>query len=91
MTTLTLHVVVTPDHIANGITEDPMACPIALAIGTYYPNVSYTYVEIFVTDDDDPYDGHSARAELPKIAVDFVYAYDHHEPVSPLEFDLEFE
>lgn len=94
MTTLTLHVKVTDLHIKHGIAEDPMSCPVALAIEstefTYYPNVSNTFVEIFVTDDADPFDGRNTRAELPKIAVDFIYAYDHHEHVEPIEFDLEF-
>jgi hypothetical protein len=90
-----LHVVVTPDHIQNGIADDPMACPVALAIEstefTYYPNVGTHSVEIFIIGTHDPYDGHNTRAELPPEACAFIYAYDHHEHVEPIEFDLEFK
>jgi hypothetical protein len=83
---------VTSEHIQQGERNNPMACPIALAI----------IEQQWPTAEVDVFDGHAyasdpdftairadyLTADMPDEADDFVNAFDKGEPVRPFEFSL---
>ena len=76
----TLRVHVRQHHIDAATPKSPSSCPIALAMRPI-ANVFVTPVMVRYYEGD-------AMAPLPKIAKEFVAAYDAGEKVEPFEFDI---
>jgi hypothetical protein len=74
--------------IERGVRSDPCNCPISLALKRAFPgawSVSLlTQVAVFFM-------GGSLKARIPDSALLFMAAFDDNLPVSPIEFDLDFQ
>jgi len=78
-----MKVKVTQNHISKGVPGSRCLCPIALALkdmGCNYVNVSYVteYIK----------DGKFTRTFVPRLALDFMIAFDANGVVEPLEFEI---
>lgn len=80
-----MKITVTQEHIEDGKAEDELACPIALALR------QQTNEDLAVFSFDAFRSGVSKSIPLPKIASDFINAFDYDKPVEPFTFDLPIE
>lgn len=74
------------NHIRNGV-RDSKGCPVALALkelGVEFNNITQQYVSFRVDDGR----GLMMRV-LPEEIQDWIWDYDNHNPVVPIEFTLE--
>ena len=84
-----LTVSVTADHIERGSAGNGEFCPIALAVRELVAERSYVSVDqdsMFVRRPDEDF---GFEGEPPESAIDFINAFDSHNPVEPFTFEVE--
>lgn len=84
-----LEIDVTADDILNGVREDALACPVALAA------MRATGCGHVMTDGDvlriDESGGETMEGNLPDSVAEFVSRFDRGDPVLPFSFGVELE
>lgn len=82
-----MKVIVTQDHINNGMKNCTKLCPIALALREHgvAPSVGASHAGLYIDN------GFWYRGRLPDAAQLFVARFDEGDKVEPFEFDLELE
>ena len=78
-----IHVSVTDKHIENGVKENVLSCPIALAMG----DMGFEKAEVDVDNVWFMFQDVSYYGRLPDSARDFVTDFDGSDDVAPIEFD----
>lgn len=85
-----MHVIVKPEHIANGRRDDIMDCPIALALKEQFSEYNWhVYFNTAFAYEGSPFLEYTKRLILPEIAVTFIQRFDQGIIPDPIEFDLE--
>jgi hypothetical protein len=74
--------------IERGVRSDPCNCPISLALKRSFPGAwaasLINQAAVFLPSG-------CLRAGIPDSALLFMACFDHRLPVSPIEFDLDFQ
>lgn len=79
---MTIHVVVTQEHIEQGTVQNRYHCPLALAIKEATGTKCGVGTKLVYTE------SHSCLWSLPESAQRFVRRYDEGYPLEAFEFDL---
>ena len=81
---------VTEEHIRKGCRADGGNCPVFLAMRDAGIPVTWMFSLDWTTHPDRSNAPFWGQRPLPTVASNFVRDYDHNDPVSPIEFEVEY-
>jgi hypothetical protein len=78
-------ITVTAQHIAEGVRESCVRCPVALAIADAFPGVPFWVgsAHFFLEEEE-------VEIDLPADAKEFISSFDDSRPVEPFSFTLDY-